>query len=271
MSPRRNCAAASPASAANSRALAREGEIPRTHAPVHIDRADDAVGFPDAVPSGFVEPSHSLVGIGRNLEAAGKQRLRILLRELGVARRRRLAPLCDSSAQRAVQEDESEAELRHGVAALGRLPVPLHRLGEIALNPLAFDVKLRDPERRLARTGRPGGAPAPERGDEALSGIGRFAAVHEARGARASDRRTRRETGCENGVRSWLAHRLPDAVNDSPDEIGAERPRPDLHVADQGHARNESERARDVDQLDRRDRHPHPVIGGRRRRHCHRW
>ena len=183
------------------KALAREGKIPRTHAPVHIDRADDAVRLVDAVTRGFVEPSQRLVRIGFYLEPARKQRLRVLLREFGVARRGCLAPLRDASAERAVQEHESEAVLRHGVAAAGRLPVPIDRLGEIALHPLAFDVKLRDPERRFARTGRRGGPPAPERGDESFSGIGHLPAVHETRGAHTPDRRNRRETGCENDAR----------------------------------------------------------------------
>lgn len=99
-------------------ALARDGEIARPDPPIHIDRPDDAIRFPDAVPRGFVEPSQSFVRVGLDLETARKKRLHIFLRKLGVARRSRVAPLRDPSAQRAVQEHQPKAELRLGVVAL---------------------------------------------------------------------------------------------------------------------------------------------------------
>ena len=180
--------------------LARNGVVSRPRMPVQIDRANNAVSFSDAVSRGLVQPTQRLRRIGLDFEAGREQGLRVPLRQFGVAHRRRAPPFRDSPAQRSVQEDETEAELRLCVAALRSLSVPLHRLGEIALDPLASDIELCYQKRRLARTSRAGGPPTSQRGGEAPSRIGRITTVHVTRSARTSDHRSRRETCGEHGA-----------------------------------------------------------------------
>ena len=201
MSPRRNCAEATPATAASSSRSRAMREIARPHMPVQIDRADDAVRFTDAVSRGFVQPSQRL---GRDRAGLRSQKGTAPARSSAPVPRRAPPPRCAIS--RLLRRALHSAERARGGTApsawppLRGLPVPLHRLGEIALDPLAFDIELRDPKRRLARTRRTGGPPAPQRGSEAPSRIGRIATVHVTRSARTSDHRSWRKIRGEDGA-----------------------------------------------------------------------
>ena len=180
--------------------LAREREIARTRPPVQIHRPDNAVSFPLPIAGGFVEPAQSLVRIRPDFEAGGKQRLSVALRELRVTGGRRAVPFGDASALRTVQENEAETELRPRMATLRGPPIPLHRLGKIALDPLALDVELRDPKRRFARARRMGRAPAAQSGKEAFPRIGRLSTFDVARGESTMELRPWRERQSEGAA-----------------------------------------------------------------------
>ena len=178
-------------------APSREREIARTHPPLQIDRPDNTVRFPLPIASSFVQPAQGLVRIRPNFEAGRKKRFSIALRELSVTGRRGAVPFGDASALSAVQQNLSQPELSPRMVILRGAPVPLHRLGKIALYALAFDVKLRDPKGRFARALGMRSTPSAQSRKEAPSRIGRLPTAHVPRGESAPHRRPLRERESE--------------------------------------------------------------------------